>query len=250
MQSWMKPAEALLLKLSLHSSSINKLMSPVPLFKDENGNILSIQDISSIYVLSRAQIECYLTLYYFILSPSNDDEGEFKHLLYQLSGLSNRQNYYCTMPESIAKKQQEASDIARLRQQISNNVWYQNLPSEDRRKVDKVNPPSRLLGWERIIESTRFKETHLAPSWKLYSNHAHSEFIGTIQFTGYLSDNTGLKKTLYHTLELTIMIMCVTITELLNLFPVIADAYEALVSIKDRTYVCYWTHVGLKEGLH
>ncbi|CAL1518569.1 hypothetical protein [Chitinophaga sp. MM2321] len=249
MQNWMKPSEVLLLKQCLHASSINKLMIPVPLFRGDNGEVLLVQDISSIYVLSRAQMECYLTLFYFVLSPTNNDEGNFKQMLYELSGLSNRQSYFCTMPESLAKKHTEANEINVLRHKISQNVWYQNLSQGDKKKVDKQYPAARLIGWERIIELTRFKENYLASTWKLYSNFAHSEFIGGIQFNGYLLDNKDLQEALYHTLEFTIMILCVTITEVLNLFPEIAKDYEQTVSMENRTYVYYWSLIGLKKDL-
>ncbi len=247
LENWMKPAEVLLLKLCLHSSSIKQSVSPVPIIKDKKQNIITVQDISSTYVLSRAQIECYLTLHYFIFSPESIAEGEFKQLLYKLSGLCNRQNYLCTLPESLDQKDEEANSIIVLRQAIENNSWYQNLSPDIQKKVKKANPPARLLGWEDVIKSCRINEKLLISPWKLYSNHAHSEFIGTLQLQDYLLDSKEARKTIYHTLEFNLMILCVTIIEVLNLFPSLISDYEASTKVKDRAYIHLWSKVAFNK---
>ncbi|HEY9258423.1 hypothetical protein, partial [Chitinophaga sp.] len=161
-----------------------------------------------------------------------------------------RQNYSSTLPENIAKKDAEAIEILSLRQKIANNEWYQNLIPEYKKKVDKNNPPARLVGWEDIIKSSRIKEQYFVSPWKWYSNYAHSEFIGTMQLGNYLLDGMEMKKIMYHNMEFNTMILCAAIIELLNLFPELIDSYEQSVSMKDRTYICYWSRGTLKKGLN
>ena len=63
--------------------------------------------MSSLYLIYRAQIECYLMLHYINLSLSNDDEGEFRYSMYQISGLNERQNYIVSEPDFKQKQKSE-----------------------------------------------------------------------------------------------------------------------------------------------
>ncbi|SEW57467.1 hypothetical protein [Chitinophaga arvensicola] len=245
-KEWIKPSEILLLKLASHSGSVKQVATPVPIYRS-GSNLIAIRDVPSVYVLSRAQLECYLTLHYFIFSPQNDGEGKFKQLLYKLSGLSNRQSYLSTLPENLERKEEEARIIAELLLEIETNEYYQALSVDLQKKVKKRNPPARLIGWEDLIRSSRLKDEIFLSSWKLFSNHAHSEFIGTMQFQDYLVDSMATNKMVYHVLQLNLMILCVTIIELLNLFPELIPDYVSSVSIEVRTTVQFLSKFAFKE---
>lgn len=245
-KEWIKPSEILLLKLSLHSSSVKQAASPVPIYKD-GSNLVAVRDIASVYVLSRAQLECYLTLHYFIFSPESDAEGMFKQLLYKLSGLCNRHNYLCTLPEHLEQKEAEARKIADLRQEIETNEWYQGLSRDLQKRVKRNNPPARLIGWEDVIKSCHIKDEIFLSSWKLYSNHAHSEFIGTMQLQDFLADSKTTSRMIYHALQANIMILGVTIIELLNLFPELIPDYISKATLDTRAYIQFWSKFAFKE---
>ena len=245
MKEWMKPSEILLLKLASHSGSVKQVATPVPIYKSGN-RLVAIRDVPSVFVLSRAQLECYLTLYYFIFSPTEDREGEFKQLLYKLSGLYNRQSYVSTLPENIEQKEDEARIIRELLSEIEATEYYQSLSIDTQKRI-KNKKPARLIGWEELIKSSRLKNEIFLSSWKLFSNHAHSEFIGSMQLQDYLVDSEATNKMIYHVLQLNLMILCVTIIELLNLFPELIPDYISSVSNEVRTTVQFLSEYAFKE---
>jgi hypothetical protein len=247
--AWQQPLEGLLTKLSFHSAAVNKMSEDVPMFRRKDGKITSFPALSDLFVLSRAQLECYLTIHYLILSPANDEEGIFRYLLYQLSGLQNRQQYDVTLEESKQKLEAEAKQVAELRKQVEAHPVFQTLDSTTKGKIKGNMPPARLFSWTQLITQSHLLERAFKSVWKLHSNHAHSEYIGGIQLASYFNDVDTLKKRIYHSVEAAIMLTSVAISDVLNLFPVLIDDYETTVSEDDRAYIAQFSMIGLKKGL-
>jgi hypothetical protein len=246
---WMKPTESLLVKLAFHSSSINHLATNIPILRGVNGNTVSWVDISSLYVLARAQMECYLTFYDLIISPKSHEEGEFKFLLYKYSGIANRQGYYASTLENIAKKEEESQYLLSLKNQISTHPYYNSLSNDLQRQIKSRFPPARLQRWSELIKSSHLKDNYFLTTWKLYSNHAHSEYIGSIQLIDYFKNINETNRTVFNTLELTTMITSITIIELLNLYPQLISNYENEVNLESKSYINFWAKVGLKTDI-
>jgi hypothetical protein len=247
--AWQEPLEGLFTKMIFHSASINKISEDVAMFRRMDGTVIGFPAISDLFVLSRAQLECYLTIHYLILSPTGDEEGIFRYLLYQLSGLQNRQQYDVTLEESKQKLEKEAKQIAELRKQVEAHPVFQTLDGTTKGKIKGNVPPARLFGWAELITQSHLLERAFKSVWKLHSNHAHSEYIGGIQLSSYIKDVPALRKQIYLSVEAAIMVACVMISDLLNLFPVLITDYEKSASEDDRAYISEFAMAGLKWDL-
>ena len=79
--------DVLLLQYQMKSISLTNLLNGSK-FEDEN-----FIDIPSSFILLRGLIENYLMFNYLFIQPSSKEEIFFRSLIYQRSGLINRQDY-------------------------------------------------------------------------------------------------------------------------------------------------------------
>src|SRR5260221_10792360 len=107
--------QQLAVKLFFHAATVYQLReestkAPVPY--SLNGS--SFYDFPSIAVLTRAILETYLTLFEIFFEPSTEDEFEFNHALWLLSGFVIRENFDPsdpTLQEQITKAQKEIQEM-------------------------------------------------------------------------------------------------------------------------------------------
>jgi hypothetical protein len=126
-------------KLFFHAATIYWLReastkAPVPR-SIKNG--CSFYDFPSVTVLTRATLETYLTMFEVFFEPATEDEFEFKHALWLLSGFVIRENYISSDPalqHQFAKAQKE---IQEMRNRIQKTKKYKSLKSGERRDVSK-----------------------------------------------------------------------------------------------------------------
>ena len=181
---WKQHFEILLAKYSFASFSLIKLLDGTKT-KDLDDNEFKFYDIPSIRILIRAIIENYLTINYLFFSPKDNDEGEFRFYLYQMSGLASRQKFSVSEQEHIDQKNEEKQEIDKLEVLIQNNNYFKSLPPKDQKEI-LGRKSAREFGWEKMIENSDLVSDTFVQMWKLFSNTAHSELIGAIQFRDYI----------------------------------------------------------------
>jgi hypothetical protein len=71
---------------------------------------------------------------------------------------------------------------------------------------------------------------HNFNTWRLYSNYAHSEFIGADQLKAYTKDHNELLKTLFLSVEQATIPLCILIKDLVRLFKINEIKYNTLSS--------------------
>lgn len=203
---WKENLEILLVKYSFHSFSLVELL---------NGTIVSnyinvkrtFRDLPTIRLIIRALIENYLTIYYLTFEPQNNDIGEFRYYQYQLSGLYSRQNSDAFEDEHKKKKEIEKKEIESLVNLIKNNKYYKSLEIKEQKSLLSRKNARNSFTWEKMIEISDLKKEMVFPLWRLFSNTAHSELIGSLQFMEYIqSDKKLLDEELRHNLTLLIML--------------------------------------------
>jgi hypothetical protein len=247
---WMRSFEALAIKLTQHSYAVGHLADALPLGKNDQGNVITVFDLSSLFVIARAQMEAYLTLYYLILSPDTHEQGEFYDLQYQLSGLCNRQDMPVTLQEHIEKQQQEAMIIEQLKSEIACHPYLPNIESDLRNKMGGRKPLARLCyGWVDLIKKSNLNDALFAPRWKHYSGYAHSEYISLLQLKDYFRTPAHMQRETCHTVECATMIASITVTELLNLIPSLQDDYSANWTEEQRATIYFYSKTMLKPSL-
>lgn len=177
---WKQHFEILLAKYSFTSFSLIKLLEGTKT-RDIDNNEFEFYDIPSIRILIRALIENYLTINYLFFSPKNNEEGEFRFYLYQMSGLASRQKFTVSEQKHTEQKNEEKQEIDKLIILIQNNNYFKNLSIKEQKDI-LGKKSAREFGWERMIENSDLVSETFVQMWKLFSNTAHSELIGAIQF--------------------------------------------------------------------
>ena len=243
---WKQYLEIQLVKFSLHSSSLLYLMKGTPLKIDKSGKTITYHDISTIYLLVRAQIENYLMFYYLNIQPETFEQGEFRYLLYELSGLSHRQQFNVGTEDQRLQKENEKNEIEVLIDKIRQNKYFLNLPKQEQIRLLKSRP-SRTMGWEKLIESSQLNTEFFLGVWKLYSNYSHSEMIGSIQMKAYIKEPAELRRVLFSTLQHTNMLTCVAIKDLVKLFKTSEIVFNTL-PIDLKTKIEFWYQIALGQN--
>jgi len=181
---WKQHLEILLVKYTFHSFTLLEVINGTET-KDCDDEILSFPDMPSIRILLRALIENYLTIYYLIFEPKNSAEGEFRFYLYQLSGLNARQKFIVQTAENAQQLKDEKDECGKLENLIENNRYFKSLKGSIRKDILK-RKNARIYGWEKMIENSDLHAESITQTWKLFSNTAHSELLGTIQLRDYI----------------------------------------------------------------
>jgi hypothetical protein len=241
---WKQYFEIQLVKFSLHSSSLAYLLEGTPIRMRKN--LIKYPDLGSIYLLCRAQIENYLMFYYLNIQPQSFEEGEFKYLLYELSGLTRRQEFNVGTKEQNAKKEKERLEIEDIIVKIKNNKYFQKLPL-DKQNYLISSRPSRIMGWEKLIECSQLDTEFFLGVWKLYSNYSHSEMIGAIQIKGYVEKPEELDRTLSSTLNQANMLTCTAIKDLVTLFKTSEIVFNTL-PFDLKTKIDFWWRLGTGQN--
>ena len=162
---------------------------------------------------------------YLYIEPSSKDETYFRTLIYQRSGLLNRQQY-SAIPKDHPILIKEAVEIEELTTLIEKNPLYQNLNKKKRTRIKAKATSSNYI---EIMNSSKLKNTDFITFWKLCSNFAHSEYISGMQIRTIYIDKTNPNdlflykhNILLHSLYLIVLI----IEDFRSMFPQLNDYYD------------------------
>lgn len=165
--------EMLLVNYSLTSKTLINLYEGTKLDSKHFPN-LTLVDIPSTFVLARSLMENYLTIYYlFIESKQNEDIVAYRNWIYELSGLSKRQDFgdESILPDEILKKKkQEASLIKIIRAVIEENVEFQKLDAKTKKSILKApnyRIPAKIFTWTRLFEMSKLSNDIFGKYWKI-----------------------------------------------------------------------------------
>lgn len=224
LEIWKKYFEILLVKFSFHSFSLVHLLKGTPIqFKKKS---VLYPDLGSILVLNRAMIECFVTFYYLNIEPENDAVGEFRQLRYQIEGLNNRQSYETGSKNLSQKKEDEKKLIEELKLKLSSNLYFQQLSIKEQKEL--LNDKAQKIGWLKLIENSPLKDGHFKTIWKVFSNSAHSEYIGSIQLIEYLNKPLERNELLMLSAKLASIMNCLLIKHLKDKYKTAEIVYNTL----------------------
>lgn len=236
--------EVQLVKLALVSKSLAKLFEGVDL--NLNGKSVSFPDLSSIYILKRAQLENYMIFYYLYEDDMDDNQAVFRYLLYKVSGLNNRQKFKTDDIEELNRvKDKEKKVINELKLRIKENDYFMSLNLRDRKRILK-SLPAKEMSWESLFKDSILNSDLFFTQWKLYSNYAHSEQISSMQIKAYFYNIEELNLSVYHSIETSIYIVCLAIVDLKNRFNEIENKFNSLDE-ETRTKIMFRYSVSLKK---
>ena len=184
-------------------------------------------DINGIYVLIRAVIETYLTIYYLNFETKDDEQNTFRNDLYKYSGLSRRQEFEVFGKEGRKKLEDDLVIIKQLKESIMDNGYFKRLPNEKQKKLLERNE-AREYSWFDLIKSRGIVSMNFLTLWKLLSNHAHAEYIGTMQLNSYFTSSTESLPGIYNIVSQPLLLVALYIDDLISSFTAPRIVYNTI----------------------
>jgi len=215
---WQEQLELLSTRFTFLNYSLCQLVegTEVSNIKDRKDK-KKVIDITGIYLLIRAVIETYLTIYYLNFESKDDEQNSFRNNLYKFSGLSRRQEFQVFGDAGKKKLQDEKVTIEQLKQSILENAYFKSLPS-DKRKQLLNKKEAREYSWFDLIKSRGIVSMNFLTLWKLLSNHAHAEYIGTMQLNSYVTNPKDNLPGIYNFVSQPLMLVTLYIDDLITHF--------------------------------
>ncbi len=166
-------------KLFFHAATVFWLReagtkAPVP--RSING--CSFHDFPSVAVLTRACLETYLTLFEVFFEPVTEDEFEFRHALWLLSGFVVRENYVSLDPTLQSQFANAQTEINEMRTRLQNTNRYKSLKPSEQRKVSKGEA---IRSWRTVAKSAGFGEKAILRMYAYYSGYVHADGLSGTQ---------------------------------------------------------------------
>ena len=218
MAEWMEVFEPLTYQIVSLSNAVQNALDGTIHGKYSANSVIRL-DLSTVFVLARAQLEAYLTFFYLCIQPQSGEEAMLCYQLYVSSGLSMRQTLVkSNNQEFVSKLKLEQDRIENYRNGIgSNAVFGSYTPSRKGQLLtENSKKPARVKNWEQLIKDSRLQTELFTKSWSLYSNHAHAEYIGLIQTRDYLLKPEEALRLRPHTMHKSLMLIATFIKDLVK----------------------------------
>lgn len=179
--AWQVDAENLALKLFFHLGTVYKLQEGTTLPKIE-GVIPRYVDFPSISTLTRAAFETFLCFHFIFIQPPTTEEKEFRHDVWKLGGLLDRQRFITTTTEGIEKVREEKIICEKIKEKIAENPIFEQLT--DPRKKDALKGKWRFgKQWVDIAENSGNHKEFFISLYAYLSSFAHSGHLGILQLS-------------------------------------------------------------------
>jgi hypothetical protein len=171
--------QQLMTKLFFHVATIYDLRqgTKVPVPYSEGGAFF--YDFASVAVIARAALETYLTLFEVFLGPTSDDEFEFNHALWQLSGFIIREDFIPSDPAFSSKVASFQKEIQEMRDRLQRTKKFNSMSKKQ--KDNLLKKGSRTRDWTYIAKETGFGEKTIRQIYKYYSGYVHADGLSGTQ---------------------------------------------------------------------
>lgn len=175
---YLPDCQQLAAKLFFHAATIYWLRqgTRAPLRSSEEGAFF--YDFASVAVLTRAALETYLALFEVFLEPTTEDEFEFNHALWQLSGFVIREDFVPsdpTLQNWVADSQKE---IQQMRTRLQKTKKFGSLKRGEQRDVLKGK---RRRDWPSVAKAAGFGEQTVRLMYAYYSGYVHADGLSGAQ---------------------------------------------------------------------
>lgn len=221
-------------KLFFHCASAYWLSlgtnTPVP----ESADGANFFDFASITVIARAVLETYLTMFEVFIDPV-DDEFEFRHALWQLSGFIVREGISPTDPSLEDAAIKAGQDIEHLRDRIRSTQAFEALTTRQKRNALKGR---RSRDWGQVALAAGFGIQFIRRIYSYYSGYVHADGLSGVQIISAIS--AGEQK--FHIrIDLFTILLCMSkmILDYANKFEEAEEITRQNPQLLERIYV--WT---------
>lgn len=173
--------QQLAVKLFMHCATCYwlSLGTKAPVAKSAGG--ANFFDFGSIAVITRAALETYISFFEVFIDPSDEDEFEFRHSLWQLSGFIVREDLAPADPSLEEAAFEAGEDIEYLRDRIQSTQKYKALTEKQKRNVLNGR---RIRNWNEVALSAGFGPEFIRRVYAYLSGYVHADGLSGVQIIG------------------------------------------------------------------
>jgi hypothetical protein len=203
-------------KFILHSNTIINFAKGTSLNSKSLEKDFRIIDIPSMYLIIRAQLECFLMFDFIYIQPLSDEEKEFRYWNWKYDNLIMRSKI---KPRTdIIKNQQneDKEEIIDLKDKIENSRFIMQYTKNQRKEIINKGNSKLYNSWEDLIVKANMNLKLFDGIYPLLSSYAHT---GAHSLMNLKEQNLGWNKnhSTCHTLMFfSKMILCLYISRFKN----------------------------------
>lgn len=175
-------------KLVLHAMSGLRL---APDLKDRSPNELQVWDPSSLAALIRALIDTYFVFYYVACDKVDEEESEFRYLLWHYHGEKARLKKLTLIKSTSPKLVELENDVEDLKTRVVSSPKFAALSNSDQRAV-RQGRYALLLTNSEISERAGLNSDHYKSTYDFLSSYIHALPFSLSQLAGFNSDQDAL----------------------------------------------------------
>jgi len=176
-EEWMADAQSLSVKMFYHLTAMQRLTSEIAVITREGKT--TFVDHASVKVVTRAAFETYLVLFY-IYSGGDPGLCEFRHTLWHLGGLCERQRLHVASDKYRKQLEEEKVEVEKLKNKI--------LASPHSKNYDVKQLKLLLRGkwrgnnsWGDLAKIADFPESYFNNVYGFLCGYSHSSYISALQ---------------------------------------------------------------------
>ena len=138
----------------------------------------SFYDFASSAVLTRVTLETYLVMYGVFFEPETEDEFEFNHAYWLLSGFILREGYDPLDPNLKRKMADAQIEIQDMKRRIQNTNKFKTLKSGEQKNVLRGR---WKRSWKNLAKAAGFGEETIQRLQKYLSGFVHADGLSGTQ---------------------------------------------------------------------
>lgn len=173
-------------KIATHSIAILKLLPESPLF--ELPKNFKVWDISSLAVLVRALIESYNVFYYLIMDDIDENELDFRFIIWHLHSESERLRMLKAIGSVNPAIKEIEKSIEDYDDKLLKNSFYDSLLSKIKTKYRKCEVGISLTN-SQISERAGISINYYKSAYKFLSSYTHTYPFSVQQVSVFKADN-------------------------------------------------------------
>jgi len=176
--SWLNDAQVLAVKLFRHLVSMQSLAVGATV-EHEGAPSIFFVDHASVKVVARAALETYLVFFYLYGSPDRS-LCEFRHKIWCLGGLADRQKFFVFMPQHREVLARELKEMQDLRSQIEKSPHMAGYSEKQRSRLLKGEWRTGS-GWADLGKSAGFHDKYFKNIYGYLCGYSHASYLSALQ---------------------------------------------------------------------
>ena len=175
---WLNDAQVLATKLFRHLASMRCLAVESIVEAQDMPNITYI-DHASIQVVTRAALETYL-VFFFVYGDPDRELSAFRHKIWYISGLADRQKYSTRLKNSHEILEKEKQEMEKIVVEIKASPYFATYTEKQRSQVLKGNWRTGH-SWTNLGSNAGFHAGYFNNIYNYLCGYSHSSYASALQ---------------------------------------------------------------------